>query len=85
MKKLFKTAMLTAAIMGAFSPVMAQDSAAPVVAEQAEAVYVFQDPVAKINGKDISKAEFDNFLLLSQGVEVDEVANAALAEQPVPV
>lgn len=83
MKKLFKTTMLTAAIIGAFSPVMAQDSAAPVVAEQAEAVYVFQDPVAKINGKDVSKAEFDNFLLLSQGVEVDEVANAALAEQLV--
>lgn len=83
MKKLFKTTMLTAAIMGALSPVMAQDNAAPVVAEQADAVYVFQDPVAKINGKDVSKAEFDNFLLLSQGVEVNEVANEALAEQLV--
>lgn len=69
--------------MGALSPVMAQDNAAPVVAEQTDAVYVFQDPVAKINGKDVSKAEFDNFLLLSQGVEVDEVANEALAEQLV--
>ena len=81
MKNLFKTTLLTAAIIGAFSPVMAQD-AAPV-AEVTTATYVFQDPVAKVNGEDVSKAEFDNFLLLSQGVEVNEVDNADLAKQLV--
>lgn len=82
MKKLFKTTLLTAAMMGAVVPVMAQDTA-PAVAAETDAVYVFQDPVAKINGKEVSKEAFDNFLLLSQGVEVDEVANKALAEQLV--
>lgn len=85
MKKLFKTTLLTAAMMGAVVPVMAQDTAPAVaaVAAETDAVYVFQDPVAKINGKEVSKEAFDNFLLLSQGVEVDKVANKALAEQLV--
>lgn len=79
MKNLFKTTLLTAALMGALSPVVMAQDTAPVEAEAS--VYVFQDPVATINGREVPKAELNNFLLLSQGVEADEVPNAALAEQ----
>lgn len=79
MKNLFKTTLLTAALMGALSPVVMAQETAPVEAEVN--AYVFQDPVATINGREVSKAELNNFLLLSQGVEADEVPNAALAEQ----
>lgn len=79
MKNLFKTTLLTAALMGALSPVVMAQETAPVEAEVS--AYVFQDPVATINGREVSKAELNNFLLLSQGVEADEVPNAALAEQ----
>ena len=36
-----------------------------------------------INGKEVSKAELENFLLLSQGVEVDEVESPEVAVQLV--
>ncbi len=86
MKKLFKTTLLTTALMGAFSTMAiaqqpAATTAAPVVAE--ESVYVFQDPVAKVDGRAISKSEFENFLLLSQGVQANAVENEALAKQLV--
>ncbi len=71
--------------MGAFSMAVAQQpaatTAAPAVAE--ESVYVFQDPVATIDGREVSKSEFENFLLLSQGVEANAVENEALAKQLV--
>ncbi len=82
MKKLFKTTLLTTALMGAMAPMaMAQD--APEAVEVATTAYVFQDPVAKVDGREVSKSEFENFLLLSQGVEVDSVENADLAKQLV--
>ncbi len=85
MKKLFKTTLLTTALMGALSTIaIAQQPAASnpaVVAE--ESVYVLQDPVAKINGREVSKSEFENYLLLSQGVQADAVENKELAEQLV--
>lgn len=85
MKKLFKTTLLTTALMGAFSMAVAQQpaatTAAPAVAE--ESVYVFQDPVAKVDGREVSKSEFENYLLLSQGVQANAVENEELAKQLV--
>lgn len=85
MKNLFKKTLLTAALMGAFSVVAMADEAQPVAVE-AEVVsegYQLQDPVATVNGKEVSKAELENFLLLSQGVEVDEVESPEVAVQLV--
>ena len=85
MKNLFKKTLLTAALMGAFSVVAIADEAQPIAVE-AEVVsegYQLQDPVATVNGKEISKAELENFLLLSQGVEVDEVESPEVAVQLV--
>lgn len=85
MKNLFKKTLLTAALMGAFSVVAMANEAQPVAVE-AEVVsedYQLQDPVATVNGKEVSKAELENFLLLSQGVEVDEVESPEVAVQLV--
>lgn len=85
MKKLFKTTLLTTALISAFSTIaIAQqpaETAAPAVVD--ESVYVFQDPVAKVDGRDVSKSEFENFLLLSQGVQANAVDNEMLAKQLV--
>lgn len=85
MKNLFKTTLLTTALLGTFSAtVMAQD-AEKLGAEEAEiSSYVFQDPVAKVNGREVSKSEFDNFLYITQGIavgDIDSVEDRALAEQ----
>ncbi|PWD83958.1 peptidylprolyl isomerase [Ignatzschineria cameli] len=85
MKNLFKKTVLTAALMGAFSVVAMAEEAQPIAVE-AEVVsegYQLQDPVATVNGKEVSKAELENFLLLSQGVEVDEVESPEVAIQLV--
>lgn len=83
MKNLFKTTLLTTAIIGALSSAAIAEEAAPV-AEVADTSYVFQDPVAKVNGRDVSKSEFDNFLFVTQGIavgDIDSVEDAELAEQ----
>ena len=85
MKKLFKTTLLATALMGAFSMAVAQQpattTAAPTVVE--ESAYVFQDPVGKVDGRNVSKNEFENYLLLSQGVQANAVENEELAKQLV--
>lgn len=83
MRKLFKTTLLTTAILGALSSAAIAQDTAPV-AEVADTSYVFQDPVAKVNGRDVSKSEFDNFLYITQGIElgsVTSVEDKVLAKQ----
>ena len=83
MRNLFKTTLLTTAILGALSSAAIAQDTAPV-AEVADTSYVFQDPVAKVNGRDVSKSEFDNFLYVTQGIavgDIDSVEDAALATQ----
>ncbi len=85
MKNLFKTTLLTTALLGAFSTAaMAQDAAKTEPVEVEISSYVFQDPVAKVNGREVSKSEFDNFLFVTQGIavgDIDSVEDKALAEQ----
>lgn len=85
MKNLFKTTLLTTALLGAFSiAAMAQDAAKTEPVEVEISSYVFQDPVAKVNGREVSKSEFDNFLFVTQGIavgDIDSVEDKALAEQ----
>ncbi len=85
MKNLFKTTLLTTALFGAFSTMaMAQDAAKTAPVEVEVSSYVFQDPVAKVNGREVSKSEFDNFLFVTQGIavgDIDSVEDEALAKQ----
>ncbi len=86
MKKLFKTTLLTTALLGAFSSAaMAQDTPANVDgADVTVSEYVFQDPVATVNGREVSKRELDNFLYMTQGIAVgsiDSVEDETLAVQ----
>lgn len=85
MKKIFKKTLLATAFLGVFSSALAQD--VPANSDDVDVVdtsYIFQDPVATINGREVSKSEFENFLYVTQGIaigSIDSVEDTALAMQ----
>lgn len=88
MKNLFRTTLLSTAFLGLLgTAAIAQNAPQATLTPATDvSVYKFQDPVAKINDREVSKSEFDNYLLLMQGIplgEVDEVETRELAEQLV--
>ena len=88
MKNLFRTTLLSTAFLGLLGTAAIAQNAPQATLTPATDVsdYKFQDPVAKINDREVSKSEFDNYLLLMQGIplgEVDEVETRELAEQLV--
>ena len=86
MKNLLKITLLTTAILG-ISPIGAlADNDGIEQGTDAEFVsvvgsYVLPDPVGEINGRAISKQEFNGFLVLTQGISVDEVNDPFIARQ----
>lgn len=78
MKNLLKTTLFAAMILGGIFPiaVFSEDKVVDERTSEFASVlgsYRLPDPVGTINGREISKKELNNFLLMMEGVEIDEV------------